>query len=100
VKSSPCYRQATGTSKSWVDLWAAIARRDSPAIVGLGTGLLAPPSADSDSELAYLTTVIAAAEVRMGERTRAQSLLRAQWGRFDHAGQFDFPLRELNAMTR
>jgi predicted membrane-bound spermidine synthase len=100
VKSSPCYRQATGTSKSWVDLWTAIARRDSPAIVGLGTGLLAPPSADSDSELAYLTTVIAAAEVRMGERTRAQSLLRAQWGRFDHTGQFDFPLRELNAMTR
>ena len=87
-------------NKAWVDLWAAIARRDSPAIVALGTSLLAPPSADSDSELAYLTTVTAAADVRMGEPARAQTLLRAQWGRFDHTGQFDFALRELNALTR
>ena len=100
VQASPCYREAAGTNKAWVDLWAAIARRDSPAIVGLGTSLLAPPSADSDSELAYLTTVTAAADVRMGEPARAQTLLRAQWGRFDHTGQFDFALRELNALTR
>jgi spermidine synthase len=100
VQSSPCYRQATGADKAWVDLWAAIARRDSPAIAGLGAGLLAPPSADSNSDLAYLTTVIAAADVRMGERAKAQTLLQAQWDRFDHSGQFEFALRELRALTR
>jgi hypothetical protein len=100
VDSSPCYRSATGTDKAWVDLWAAIARRDEPAIAGLGAGLLAPQSAGSSSELAYLTTVTAAADVGMGQSDRAQALLRAQWGRFDHAGQFDFALRELRAMTQ
>ena len=100
VKSSPCYRDATGTDKAWVDLWAAIARRDSRAIAGLGTSLLAPPSADSDSERAYLTTVTAAADVSMGEDARAQSLLEAEWSRFDHTGQFAFALRELRALTR
>ena len=99
VDSSPCYRSATGTDKAWVDLWAAIARRDEPAIAGLGGGLLAPQSAGSSSELAYLTTVTAAADVGMGQSDRARALLRAQWGRFDHAGQFDFALRELRAMT-
>jgi predicted membrane-bound spermidine synthase len=100
VDSSPCYRSATGTDKTWVDLWAAIARRDEPAIAGLGGRLLAPSSAVSTGELAYLTTVTAAADVGMGQSGRAQALLRAQWGRFDHAGQFDFALRELRAMTQ
>ena len=100
VESSPCYRDATGTDKTWVDLWAAIARRDSPAIAGLGASLLAPPSAGSDSERAYLTTVTAAADVSMGEDARAQTLLEAEWGRFDHTGQFAFALRELRALTQ
>jgi hypothetical protein len=99
VQSSPCYREAAGADKAWVDLWAAIARRDDPAIAGIGTDLLSPPAADPGRELAYLTTVTAAADVGMGEGARAQSLLRAQWDRFDHTGQFDFALRELRAMT-
>lgn len=100
VESSPCYRDATGTDKAWLDLWAAIARRDSPAIAGLGTNLLAPPAADSDKERAYLTTVTAAADVSMGQDARAQSLLQAEWDRFDHTGQFAFALRELRALTQ
>ncbi|MGA2342325.1 MAG: spermidine synthase [Steroidobacteraceae bacterium] len=99
VVSSPCYREASGESKAWVDLWAAIARRDSARIVALGTDLLAPQSSNSDSELAYLTTITAAADVRMGEGGQARRLLQAQWGRFNHAGQFDFALRELRALT-
>jgi spermidine synthase len=99
VVSSPCYREARGENKAWVDLWAAIARRDSPRIAALGTDLLAPRSSNSDSELAYLTTVTAAADVRMGEGGQAKRLLQAQWGRFNHAGQFDFALRELRALT-
>jgi hypothetical protein len=99
VESSPCYRDATGTDKAWVDLWAAIARRDSPAIVGLGTTLLASAAAGSDSERAYLTTVTAAADVSLGEDAGAKTLLESEWGQFQHTGQFAFALRELRALT-
>jgi len=99
LESGACYRAAAGTDKAWLDLWAAIARRDSPAIAALGTELLAPRSGIAGGGLAYLTTVTAAADVRMGDAARAQTLLQAEWGRFDHAGPFDLALRELRAMT-
>ena len=38
--------------------------------------------------------------VRMGEIAQARSLLQAQWNRFNHAGQFDLPMRELLALTQ
>jgi hypothetical protein len=100
VSSSPCYREVPGEEQAWVGLFTAIAHRDAPAIVRLGTGLLATPSSHSPGDLAYLTTVTAAAYVKMGERAQAQSLLRIQWSRIDHAGQFDLALRDLRALTR
>jgi spermidine synthase len=100
VSSSPCYREVTSEEDAWVDLYAAIAHRDAPAIVRLGTGLLATPSHRSPANLAYLTTVTAAAYVKMGEREQAHGLLQAQWPRFDHAGQFDLALRDLRALTQ
>ena len=71
-----------------------------PEIVKLGTELLEPRTSNSDDDLAYLTTVTAAAHIRMGEIAQARSLLQAQWRRFNHAGQFDLALRELLALTR
>lgn len=100
VRASGCYRSALGQDKAWVDLWSAIARRDAPAIADLGAGLLAPGVAESDGDRAYLTAVTAAADLHMGERTRARTLLDTQWSRFDHAGPFDFALRELQALAR
>ena len=100
VISSPCYRYVTGEHKAWADLLAAIAHRNAPEIVKLGTELLEPRTSNSDDDLAYLTTVTAAAHVRMGEIAQARSLLQAQWRRFNHAGQFDLALRELLALTR
>jgi spermidine synthase len=100
VSSSPCYREVTSEQKAWVDLFAAIAQRDEPAIVRLGTELLEPRFSHSDNDLAYLTTVTAAAYVGMGARAQARSLLQAQRGRFKHAGQFDLVLRDLEALTR
>src|ERR1700722_17547430 len=70
LATGACYRAAAGTDKAWLDLWAAIARRDSPAIAALGTQLLAPRSGIAGGELAYLTTVTAAADVRMGGDAR------------------------------
>jgi spermidine synthase len=100
VKSSPCYRDVPGEHKAWADLLAAIAQRNAPEMVKLGTGLLAAPSSNSEIELAYLTTVTAAAYVRMGELAQARSLLQAQSRRFIHGGPFTLALRELVALTR
>jgi spermidine synthase len=100
VLSSPCYRDVPGEHTTWADLLAAVARRDAPQIVRFGTLLLGQPSASSAEELAYLSTVTAAAYVRMGEPEQAHSLLQAQLHRFNQAGQFDFALRELVALTQ
>jgi spermidine synthase len=100
VGASACHRAITPEQRAWVDLYAAIARRDAPEIARLGAGLLAPASAHSDIDLAYLTTITAAAYVRMGETGRARSLLQAQRLRFNHAGQFELALRDLDALSQ
>jgi predicted membrane-bound spermidine synthase len=100
VMSSPCYRDVTGEAKTWADLLAAISQRNAPEIVKFGTVLLGRDSSASAEGLAYLTTVTAAAYIRMGEIEQARNLLQAQWRSFNHAGQFDFALRELQALTR
>jgi len=100
VMSSPCYRDVPGGHKTWADLLAAIAQRNAPQVVKFGTELLGPDRPNSEEELAYLTTVTAAAHVRMGEIAQARSLLQAQWRRFNHAGQFNLALRDLQALTQ
>src|ERR1700722_12232278 len=100
VLSSPCYRKGDEEQRSWADLLTAIARRNAPDIVKFGTVLLGRYSANSPDDLAYLTTVIAAANVRMGNIEQARNILQTQWERLNHAGQFDFALRELSALTR
>lgn len=100
ILSSPCYREGTGDGNTWVDLFAAIARRDASGIVRVGTRLLARPSHRSDGDIAYLTTVTAAAYVRLGEKAQARTLVLAQWPRFNHTGPFDLALRDLRALTR
>jgi spermidine synthase len=99
VISSPCYREVTAEQRSWTDLLAAIAQRNAPEIVRLGAQLLGPDSSNSDNDLAFLTTVTAAAYVRMGKTAQARSLLQAQWPRVNHTGQFDLALRELLAIV-
>jgi hypothetical protein len=99
VTSSPCYRDLRGEDRTWADLLAAISRRRAQEIVTLGTQLLAADSSNSADEFAYLTTVTAAAHVRMGEIAQARSLLQAQLPRFNHAGQFNLALRQLAALT-
>jgi spermidine synthase len=97
--SSACYREVGGDLRKWADLLAAISRRDAPEIARLGTGLLADQTSNSDADLAYLTTVTAAAYVRMGAVAQAHELLQLQLRRIRHAGKFEFPIRELLALT-
>ena len=100
VMSSACYRDVAGEHKTWADLLAAVSHRNAPEIVRFGTELLGSHPSDSEDDLAYLTTVIAAAQVRMGAIAQARSLLQAQWPRLNHPGQFDLALRDLAALTR
>jgi hypothetical protein len=100
IRSSPCYRDIAGEHKTWADLFAAISQRNAPQIAKLGSELLEPHVFIAEDDLAYLTTVTAAAYVRMAEIAQARGLLQAQWNRFDHAGPFDLPLRELVALTQ
>jgi spermidine synthase len=100
VRSSACYRAAAGEPKAWVDLLAAISQRDAGQIVKFGSGLLGPDSSVSAEQRAYLTTITVAALLRLGEIEPASNLLQAQWRRFDHTGQFDLALRELQALVQ
>ena len=100
VMASPCYRDVAGAHRAWADLLAAISQRNAPDIVKFGTELLDPQTSNSEDELAYLTTVTAAAYVRMGEIAQGRTLLQAQLRRFNRAGQFDLALRDLMALTR
>jgi spermidine synthase len=99
ILSSPCYREVGADEDAWVDLYAAIAQRNSAEIVQLGTALLTSGAAHSDSEIAYLTTVTAAAYVNLDRDAEAHALLQNEWTRFDHAGPFEFALRDLRSLS-
>jgi hypothetical protein len=100
VRASACYRAASGEDRVWADLLAAISQRDAPQIVKFGGELIGPQTPDAENQLAYLTTVTAAAYLRLGEVAGARGLLQAQVGRIRHPGQFDLALRDLLAQTR
>jgi spermidine synthase len=100
VTSSPCYRDAAAEQKTWVDLFAAISQRNTSDIVKFGTDLLSPQVPNSGADLAYLTTVTAAAYVKMGQIPLARSLLQDQLKRFDHSGPYWFPLLNLLLLTQ
>jgi hypothetical protein len=100
LRASSCYRDISGEPKKWADLLAAVSQRDALQISRLGTELLGSTSSKSNQELAFLTTVTAAALVGMRDNAQAAQVLQAQWNRFDHAGTFDLALRQLLALTR
>ena len=100
IKSTPCYRDASGTHKVWADLLAAVAARNTADIVTLGKRLLETHSALAQDELTYLTTVLATAYVRMGQTSEALGLLNAGWSQLDHSGELALPLDALRALAR
>jgi hypothetical protein len=99
IRSTPCYRDASGEHKTWADLLAAVAARNAAEIVTQGTRLLARPAALSTEDLTYLTTVTASAYLRVGQQPQALALLAAQWNRLDHAGELSLSLSELLALA-
>ena len=100
ITSTPCYRTATAEQKAWVDLFVAISNRNAPDIVRLGTILLGQHVSNSEADLAYLTTVTAAAYIRMGQVAQARSLLKEQMRRTHQMGLYEFALVDLMALTQ
>jgi spermidine synthase len=100
VTSSACYRTGAGEHKTWADLAVAISRRDAQAIVKLGSQLLDSHSARSDDESALLTTVTAAAHVRLSQFDEAVKLLNARVGELHDPGQWTLALRELMVVAQ
>jgi spermidine synthase len=99
IRSTACYRDASGDHRVWADLLAAVAARDAAEIVSQGTLLLERPPSLSTDELTYLTTVMASAYLGMGQTAQARGLLAATWNRLDHAGELSLSLRELRALV-
>jgi spermidine synthase len=99
VRASPCYAVMPAGVQIWADLSAALARRDAPAIAGLGAALLADDATLSTDDRSYLTTLAAAAEVARGQSRAARELLAAQWPMLNHSGRYAFALRDLEAIA-
>jgi predicted membrane-bound spermidine synthase len=99
IRAGPCYRALGGDGRAWVDLLAAIGGRDAAEILRLGSGLLAAQHDASPEDRAYLTTLSAAAALRLGEPARAHGLLLRQWSLINGPGKFSFALRDLLALS-
>jgi len=100
VTSSPCYRTAAAVPKKWVDLFAAIARRNSIDTVRFGNDLIGSLTPISQSDLAYLTTVTAAAYIQLGQIAQAHDLLEEQSKKLDRSESYWFPLVNLMTLTQ
>lgn len=99
VKDTACYREATGDARTWADLLAAVAARNSDQTFTLGIQLMRQPAALAKEDLSYLTTVVATAALHQGQREQARTLLTALWSQLNHSGTFSLPLRELLALS-
>jgi spermidine synthase len=100
IRSTPCYRDASGPHKTWADLLAAVAQRKATEIATRGAKLLEASSSLSRDERTYVTSALAAAYVRLGKMPEARDLLAAQWDELDHAGELALSLRELLALAK
>jgi spermidine synthase len=100
ITSSPCYRAAATEQKTWVDLFAAIARRNSCDIVKFGNDLLGSSAPITEVDLAYLTTITAAAYIQMDQIAQAHRLLQEHSKTLDPSESYWFPLLNLLALTQ
>ena len=100
IKDTACYREATGDVRTWADLLAAVAARNSDETFTLGVRLMRQPATLAKEDLSFLTTVVATAALHRGQGDQAHTLLTALWSQLDHSGVFALPLRELLALSQ
>lgn len=99
VLASPCHTRLSGPALAWVDLLAAIARRDAAAILQQGGVLLDAPGTLPDDDAALLTATTAAAALAIDERGTAAGLLKARWASVQGNAKYRFVLRDLAAKS-
>ena len=99
IRSTPCYRDASGAHKAWADLLAAVAARNAAGIVRSGAPMLETGASLTKAERTYLTTALATAYVGLAQLPQARDLLVAQWKELDHGGEFALPLTELLSLA-
>jgi hypothetical protein len=68
--------------------------------VKFGNDLIASPAPITEVDLAYLVTVTAAADIRMGQIELARRLLREQSKKLNPSESYWFPLLDLLALTQ
>ena len=100
IRASACYGAASGSTRAWADVLAAVARRDAATIAAVGTTLLDDPALTSADERGYLAVVIGAADIGVGRPTDARAVLEREWNRTGHPSEYDFPLLDMLALTR
>lgn len=98
ITTSACYRSATGDQRLWPDLLSAVARRDVMEIQTLGTQLL-DGNALAGEERGYLATIVAVADLRLGQAESARKIIEKEWNQTAHPGIWDFPQSSLLAIS-
>jgi hypothetical protein len=99
VAATACYRESSAIQKQWVDLLAAVARRDAAAIVQNGSSLLGQPDSALLTEREYLVIALAAAHLQLGDAGQASAVL-ATIPADSRYLPYRLPLRQLSALAQ
>lgn len=95
ILATPCYRETGRWSRGWVDLNAAVARRDAAAIAQAGQALLGAQHPLTPTDLTYAVTATSAALIHLGRNDEARRLLASTWTSLDHSKVYALSLRQL-----
>jgi predicted membrane-bound spermidine synthase len=98
VATTACYRESSETQKQWVELLAAVARRDAAAIVPSATPLLEQPDSTLLTDREYLVIALASAQLRLGDVERARAALASVPADSEQQA-YRLPLRQLRALA-
>jgi hypothetical protein len=98
VATTACYRESSEIEKQWVELLAAVARRDATAIARSATALLEQPDSALLTDPEYLVIALASAQLRLGDVERARAAL-ASVPADSEQQTYSLPLRQLRALA-
>jgi hypothetical protein len=95
-----CYPHLAEDERRFMELLAAVARRDRPAIITTGTGLLDTGTlVRSSQRLAYVAGATVASQIATGQRTAAREVLQRYFAAGLPDPQYEMVLRMLLAMV-
>jgi spermidine synthase len=100
LQTTPCYRTAEGSHRTWTDLLIAMGARDPESISQLGHALLKDGAETlTAEEITFVVTAVAAADLARGAPAQARTLLASNWQRLDHTSRYELALIGLLALS-